>query len=925
MRQITITVITIILMMTISCTRTDEFPVGRVLICDAEAVKKSGKKFVATNDSSAFFDGGKKQTKKESLSGRYSVYTLPGNKAFAFGHTIKRAGPDWYFRVSVWRKSKDGKGVIVGAGKDVKLLYLASSVPVEYNEYGWEKLVLDVYTPPLFFNDEVIFYAWNNGSDTIYFDDFKIERISSKQYPAYLEDPLNIYMDTSDYIHIYEKRKQAFKDGVLQTSDDDWVKAIVFRDDEMMKARLRLKGDWLDHLRANKWSYRIKMRKNYAWNRLRTFSVQTPASREYLYEWLAHQFFIEADVLTTRYGFIPLNFNGEPRGMYAWEEHFEKQLLEFRDRREGPIVKFTEDAFWQIQKINIRNENWANLPFYEAAVIQPFKANKTVKSPSLFNQFLNAQKLMNQYKNHLRPIEEIFDVDKLASYYAMLDLTQARHGMVWHNQRIYFNPVLCKLEPIAFDCYSSDADYNFNLKGNLAYIALSTNWEIAPEQFLFYDMFKNRNFLDRYISYLEKYSNKDFVSGIIGSLSTHINSYDSLLKLEFPNCHFDAQFYSKSALGIRNYLPELKKYIDLKIADTTHQFKVKKNKFSVEEDFGKTPQFFVHAYKQSTNGDSVKIKIENFYPKKLVILGTGRKDKYVNAFQHPEPEIEAFDGSVNRELIISSDTSSRFLFYLIEDQIATYTIPIYQWPKPKGITPQQEITGRINLMDYNIIDRISGRDIFIRTGEIRVDYPVVFPEGYKIHFKPGTKIDMVDSAMFLSYSPISINGNQREPVVITSSDFSAMGFTVLQADEASVVDHVLFENLNTLDYKGWTLTGAVTFYESDVTITNTRFYRNQCEDALNTIRSEFTVDNCEFDYIFGDAFDSDFCTGVVSNTLFKNVGNDAIDFSGSNININNVLAEDINDKGISGGEESFLTVSNTIIKREGIGLAYKYL
>jgi hypothetical protein len=147
----------------------------------------------------------------------------------------------------------------------------------------------------------------------------------------------------------------------------------------------------------------------------------------------------------------------------------------------------------------------------------------------------------------------------------------------------------------------------------------------------------------------------------------------------------------------------------------------------------------------------------------------------------------------------------------------------------------------------------------------------------------------------------------------------------LQAGERSKLKNVRFENMNTLDYKGWTLTGAATFYESDVDIVNTTFYRNQCEDALNTIRSDFFVDQSHFEYIFGDAFDSDFCTGTVNETVFKTIGNDAIDFSGSRINIVNVLVEDTEDKGISAGEESFLAVENTVIKRSGIGLASKDL
>ena len=63
----------------------------------------------------------------------------------------------------------------------------------------------------------------------------------------------------------------------------------------------------------------------------------------------------------------------------------------------------------------------------------------------------------------------------------------------------------------------------------------------------------------------------------------------------------------------------------------------------------------------------------------------------------------------------------------------------------------------------------------------------------------------------------------------------------------------------------------------------------------------------------------------MSNTLFTNIGNDAIDFSGSQIGIKNTRIEDVEDKGISGGEDSFLRVENTMITNANIGMASKDL
>ena len=62
-----------------------------------------------------------------------------------------------------------------------------------------------------------------------------------------------------------------------------------------------------------------------------------------MHEWFAHKIFEYEDILTTRYIFVPVIINGEKKGVYALEEHFDKQLLEHRKRREGPIVKFDEN------------------------------------------------------------------------------------------------------------------------------------------------------------------------------------------------------------------------------------------------------------------------------------------------------------------------------------------------------------------------------------------------------------------------------------------------------------------------------------------------------------------------------------------------------------------------------------------------------
>jgi hypothetical protein len=74
-----------------------------------------------------------------------------------------------------------------------------------------------------------------------------------------------------------------------------------------------------------------------------------------------------------------------------------------------------------------------------------------------------------------------------------------------------------------------------------------------------------------------------------------------------------------------------------------------------------------------------------------------------------------------------------------------------------------------------------------------------------------------------------------------------------------------------------------------------------------------------------DAFDSDFCKGEVRNSVFINVGNDGIDFSGSVVNIRDCQMINCGDKGISVGEETDANVFSSRIESCPIAVASKDL
>lgn len=126
---------------------------------------------------------------------------------------------------------------------------------------------------------------------------------------------------------------------------------------------------------------------------------------------------------------------------------------------------------------------------------------------------------------------------------------------------------------------------------------------------------------------------------------------------------------------------------------------------------------------------------------------------------------------------------------------------------------------------------------------------------------------------------------------------------------------------------GWQLTGGVTFYKSDVIISDSLLEDSRGEDALNIIHAKFTLNNVSIRKTASDAFDADFATGSVIGGSYEEIGlaggGDAIDVSGSDITVENTRFTKVDDKAISVGEQSKLQASGLDIDGVGTGAASK--
>jgi hypothetical protein len=565
-------------------------------------------------------------------------------------------------------------------------------------------------------------------------------------------------------------------------------------------------------------------------------------------------------------------------------------------------------------EINQTGKSW-DIDYFGAAKITPFKEGSTVSDSMKTRQAVEAQKLMLQYKNSSVPVSEIFDIDVLAKYYALMDITQAYHGFTWHNQRFYFNPVTCLLEPIAFDGFIEGGIYK---RIDEPVISLLDPAKIAgfnKEELLLYQVFTDSLFNREYVKYLKKYADENYISQVASVYQPESDSLEAIIRQEFPYYRFNFDFMENQGRLIRDNMEAIEANIPkLEAAFQQVNREKFKKQFTTETNSNLTP-LLVHAYFDKNTGE---LQLLNFHNGEIAVTGALITDNLPISFS-PNVVLPPYDGLNPGKASVSIQGEPYRLLFRTNDSV--FEAEVKHWAFDDGASSRQQLNRQAtteNLPWHN--------DSLIFDGEYVFDSDVCIPPHTLLIFRAGTKIDLVKGAGFFSFSAIQSMGAEGNPVEFFSSDRNSQGVHVLQAPERSELKHTRFFQLGNINRGGWQTPSAVTFYEADVDFFDCTFEANvNCDDALNVVRSDFLAENCLFVNTFADAFDSDFCTGKVMNCEFRNAGNDAIDFSGSQIFISGCNMVEVSDKAISGGENSQLTVENCKVNKATIGVAAKDL
>ena len=516
-------------------------------------------------------------------------------------------------------------------------------------------------------------------------DDYVRDMSKSLKYIIFDNDLENITIKINQK-NLYNLELQ--RSNKLKGLSSDVVKfsiATLSNKNDDYKIKLRVKGDrvlhWYD---KNQTSYRVDLRGDDRIWGLEEFSIQKPITRNYIYEYIFHKFLEYNNLISLKYFFINVSLNDTDQGIYAVEEGFSKELIERNKKRNGPIFGLEET----------KGVNYPNIE-YDLYSKNFWQSNH---SDLVDRALLKLDRLKNRQIN----LDEIFDLNQWATYFAVIDITGNFHGSIPKSVKLYYNPVNAKFEPIGFDGhYNSNLFQDFLIldfmdpeNKNCSYICSDRDWYL---RFL-----ENQEFISIYKKKLNEISSEKFLNNFYNLNAKLIDFYNEQFLSEISN--EDKVLYKGFGLYMydNNYLIDRSKYVNKRILEMNKQ-SAKKNILSEDGLIRKNFLIKKEIFKDGENyqlKNDIEIN-ENLYlsSNKVLNVQKGVKINFKKDVSILSEGSIFFNGTKEEPIVIFSDDKVGSLILMNNNyKFNNVIFKNLSYPKDK----EKILHGGINIINSNV-------------------------------------------------------------------------------------------------------------------------------------------------------------------------------------------------------------------------------
>ena len=648
---------------------------------------------------------------------------------------------------------------------------------------------------------------------------------------------------------------RALEAGVIEREGNDYVDGafqVTMPGDGAgsgeFKGKLRIKGKMTDHVEGRKWSFRVVAKKSGGFLGMKRFSLQHPGTRNYLCDWLFHRLMQGEGIIALRYGFCKVRLNDEDLGVYAYEEHFGPELLEHNGRLPGPIVRFDPGLFWLHRTQGLDGGAKVNDAYgaYQAANLDAFGSDDLATDAEQGRYYEQAIALVNGFRRGDLPAGAVFDADRTGRRLAMLDLVGGHHSMDWSDVKFYFDPVAQRLEPISYESFS--AYPTKELAG-----AYRATGPFREEDELHTALLKEPAIMAAYVHHLERYSRKEWLDSAFTALHGALDTASATLYGEFPYKPLDRDIYYANQRAIRTLLA--------------------------------TPKGF-HAYADHGKGDTLRIAcvpIESL-PMQVdsLVRASGRKVVPLHPTVLPCRARGRTAAPVQVVFPVVNDSAVRVVYHILGAS-EHRTVDVFPFALSAS-SAQDELLAyqRPNAAEFPFIAIDEpGRTITLKPGSWRVERSLIIPAGYRCVAAAPLKLDLVNGAELISYSPLYWTGLEDAPIEVFSTDSTSRGVHVIDAAAGSTLHRVEFRHLTRYAYDQ-PRSGDVSFHASPVAITNC-WFRGTGSTLLDISIGDARISDCAFGG-GSDQLETHFANVQLAQVVFGDAHDDALSAEGGLVN-----------------------------------------
>jgi len=720
--------------------------------------------------------------------------------------------------------------------------------------------------------------------------------------PAFGEALPTIYINVpaTNWEQITSARERALKRGILLNEDNPEVDGILRYNNTDMPIKISLKGDWTDHLRGDKWSFRIRMDNNYFLFGMAVFAIQNPSLRQYTNEWAYHTNLRRDGILGLRYQFVNVVLNGQPKGIYALEEGFHKELFESQQRREGFIMRYNENLMWTWRSLSANRYVPRGVDVFH--LLDEYQSSKIVGTQELEAQRQMAEGMLRGVWTGQMRASDVFDVNLMGRFLALTNLWGGQHGLIWHNLRYYYNPLSTRIEPIGFNANALDpASAEIDLDAKVFY-----NDPLIQAAFI-------KSALEvTSPGYLEKLK-ADLAPELLALNKALSQEFDNLPPLPWDTLRNRAQEIRQRIQPYQTvyaYLP-LGEPNALDVGNFTD--------WPVQVVGMETTDRWIPFERSWVTSDAQQLLVPGVDTLALMPLAGDAKDVAYVRVRVPPTVISltaTMPITIVTQLLGGTDQQRQSV--------------VHRYPLPLDHTVQPVVTVEQALAQHPFLIAMSDQEtrwLEVKRGDWTVKTDLVLPKGYGLRIGPGTILRFGQGVIVAAYGPLLFEGEPDAPILLTHADDANLwgGIAVVEAGAPSAWRYVTVEYTGGLGRPGWGTTGALNFYKSPARVSHCRFMHiRNTDDVINFVISPFEVVDSYFEDSDFDAIDSDFSTaGLAERCAFHKIGNDGLDVSGTRLTARHLTMNELGDKGISIGEFSEADIDDVVITRSYIGVAVK--